>query len=536
MSTDTTDPQPLVPEDVFEARRRLVNRFHTPDMAFGLGGQRAELVGSLESGLVLGGLVVIDDETGAPLVAQLQSLQLAEQQLGEVELVMDAQTYGSTIRNATVTPMVRGVRGELLVLGRLRDDVYEPGAPGRGFAESRYRPATDAEIRLVLDHRAGTDASLTIGEVLGSAAVPARLRAKGFSRHTFLCGQSGSGKTYATGVMLERLRLETSLPMLVLDPNSDHVHLGEVRPDASDHPDADRYRAKAGEVLVARARGNGGDQLLAVHFSELALREQTLLLDLDPVADLDLYASFVEVVAGLGGVYSVRDVRDGAAALGHRPGGDLATRIDNLEVADWGMWCRADEVSFVDVAPLRYPCVVIDLGSLERPEERILVAMALLEALWRRRAEKRSMLLVVDEAHNVFPSHPTNPLEAAGAAVGVAIAAEGRKFGLHLLLATQRPSKVEANVVTQCDNLALLRVNSSTDVEDLCRIFSHVPAGLIRQASEQHQGEVLFAGPVAELPVRAKVGRRLSPEGGSDLPTDWASGPASSAGLAEVPG
>ncbi len=34
---------------------------------------------------------------------------------------------------------------------------------------------------------------------------------------------------------------------------------------------------------------------------------------------------------------------------------------------------------------------------------------------------------------------------------------------------------------------------------------------------------MLFAGPVAELPLRAKVGRRLSPEGGSDLPTDWAS-------------
>jgi hypothetical protein len=524
VSNETVEPPGAAePEDVFDARRRLVDRFHAPDMAFGLGGQRAELIGSLESGTVLGGLVVIDDETGAPLVAQLQGSQLVEQQLGDVELVMDADTLGTTIRNATVSPVLRAMRGDLLVLGRLRGDTFEPGAPAHGFAESRYRPATEAETRLVLDHQAGTDASLTIGAVLGAQGVPARLRAKGFSRHTFLCGQSGSGKTYATGVMLERLRLETSLPMLVLDPNSDHVHLGQVRPDAADHPDADRYRAKAHEVLVARALGKGGDHVLAVHFSELAFREQTLLLGLDPVADLDLYASFREAVAGLGAVYSVQDVRDAAAALGHVPGGDLATRIDNLEVADWGMWCRPGEASFVDASPLTYSCVVIDLGSLERPSERILVAMALLEALWRRRAEKRSILLVVDEAHNVFPSHPTNPLEAAAAAVGVAIAAEGRKFGLHLLLATQRPSKVEANVVTQCDNLALLRVNSSADVDDLCRIFSHVPAGLIRRAPEQHQGEVLFAGPVAELPLRAKVGRRLSPEGGSDLPTDWAS-------------
>ncbi len=333
MPNENEEPPHAETEDVFEARRRLVKRFHAPDMAFGLGGQRAELIGSLDGGLVLGGLVVIDDETGAPLVAQLQGSQLVEQQLGDVELVLDAETLGTTIRNATVTPVLRAMRGDLLVLGRLRGDTFEPGAPAHGFAESRYRPATEAETRLVLDHLAGTDASLTIGEVLGAAAVPARLRAKGFARHTFLCGQSGSGKTYATGVMLERLRLETSLPMLVLDPNSDHVHLGQVRTDAEDHPDAARYRAKADEVLVARARGKGGDHLLAVHFSELAFREQTLLLGLDPVADLDLYASFREAVAGLGEVYSVRDVRDGRG--GPRPCARAATSPPASTTSRW---------------------------------------------------------------------------------------------------------------------------------------------------------------------------------------------------------
>ena len=92
----------------------------------------------------------------------------------------------------------------------------------------------------------------------------------------------------------------------------------------------------------------------------------------------------------------------------------------------------------------------------------------------------------------------------------------------HLLLASQRPSKVHANVVSQCDNLAMLRVNSVADVDDLCRIFSHVPSDLIRQAPGFSLGEVLFAGPIAQVPLQVSVGRRLSPEGGADVPTNWA--------------
>ena len=59
------------------------------------------------------------------------------------------------------------------------------------------------------------------------ALVPNRL-----NRHTFWCGQSGSGKTYALGVLLERVLLTTRLPMVVFDPNSDFVRLGETSPAA----------------------------------------------------------------------------------------------------------------------------------------------------------------------------------------------------------------------------------------------------------------------------------------------------------------
>ncbi|WP_231554515.1 helicase HerA domain-containing protein [Arthrobacter sp. L77] len=64
---------------------------------------------------------------------------------------------------------------------------------------------------------------------LDGGRTPAELDATRFNRHTFWCGQSGSGKTYALGVVLEPLLLHTRLPILVLDPNADFVRLGDLR-------------------------------------------------------------------------------------------------------------------------------------------------------------------------------------------------------------------------------------------------------------------------------------------------------------------
>ena len=89
--------------------------------------------------------------------------------------------------------------------------------------------------------RGKAGASLDIGwSPFAGPGVRTSLEAKGFNRHTFLCGQSGSGKTFSLGVVLERLLTETTLRMIVVDPNSDYDGLGGLRPRES----FDRTRAE----------------------------------------------------------------------------------------------------------------------------------------------------------------------------------------------------------------------------------------------------------------------------------------------------
>ncbi len=79
------------------------------------------------------------------------------------------------------------------------------------FHDVLVRVAAGAEVQAWLEGRARPDAKLRMGELALAAGVLCLADAGGFDRHTCLCGQSGSGKTYSPGVILERLLIETDL-------------------------------------------------------------------------------------------------------------------------------------------------------------------------------------------------------------------------------------------------------------------------------------------------------------------------------------
>ena len=129
----------------------------------------------------------------------------------------------------------------------------------------------------------------------------------------------------------------------------------------------------------------------------------------------------------------------------------------------------------------------------------------------------RPTLVVIDEAHKICSAQPTNPLLAATTQRLIQIAGEGRKFGLWLFLATQRPSKIHPNVLSQCDNLALLRMNSPGDLAELREVFGFAPPAMLAASPAFRQGEMLLAGGFVPAPIVVQVGARRTQEGGSDV-------------------
>ena len=159
-------------------------------------------------------------------------------------------------------------------------------------------------------------------------------------------------------------------------------------------------------------------------------------------------------------------------------------------------------------------CLVLDIGTLDSMAEKTVIGNAVLTHFWRHRNERKPVLVVIDEAHNICPQEPLSDMQAVSTEEVIRIAGEGRKFGIYLLLATQRPGKIHNNVLSQCENLALMRMNSNTDLKHLADILSQVPRSLMNQATMFKQGESLLTGRIVLNTTFAQFEGRISVEGG----------------------
>ncbi|MFL5940292.1 MAG: helicase HerA domain-containing protein [Gaiellaceae bacterium] len=144
----------------------------------------------------------------------------------------------------------------------------------RPFHREPIAPAGEAQLAAWLERVRRPRAALDAGELVLQPGLRFSLDAGGFDRHTFFCGQSGSGKTFALGTVLEQLLQRTTIRIVVLDPNSDFVRLDAVR-GGVDEQTAAQYRQAAGGLEV---RSGGSRPRLHVRFVDCDPEEQAAVL------------------------------------------------------------------------------------------------------------------------------------------------------------------------------------------------------------------------------------------------------------------
>jgi DNA helicase HerA-like ATPase len=363
---------------------------------------------------------------------------------------------------------------------------------------------------------------LRIGTLLESEdAAPSHVLAEKLNRHTFWCGQSGSGKTYALGVLLEQVILHTRLPLVILDPNSDFVRLGEMRGDS---PAEDAAALAERDIRVFRPNSGDAEQL-RVTFLEMPVRSRAAILQVDPLFDAEDFNAMLQLEKEFAALRSEGGLPDtmhqGQLVAFLRSSDDpararMAMRLENLGVADWNLWAWGHRSVIEDIDE-RPDATVVDLGGFASQAESRAAALAVLDHLWEHREQRIARLVVIDEAHNLCTPEPVTPVEKLLTERIVQIAAEGRKYGIWLLLSTQRPSKVHPNALSQCDNLALMRMSSPRDLAELSQLFGYAPESLLGRSPGFTQGQALFAGGFVDQASLVQMGTRLTHEGGSDV-------------------
>jgi len=169
-------------------------------------------------------------------------------------------------------------------------------------------------------------------------------------------------------VILERLLIETDLRLVVLDPNSDFVGLGQMRADA-DPALSERYQEPARGVAVYSA-GAPAARRLRLHAADIDPAMQAALLRLDPVDDREEYAALAELLASQNA-----PTLEALTGSNHPEARRLGLRVRSLGVDRYSVWAPGESGSVLDaVRDQSVRCVVIDLGSLPTREEQSLVA------------------------------------------------------------------------------------------------------------------------------------------------------------------
>jgi len=186
---------------------------------------------------------------------------------------------------------------------------------------------------------------------------------------------------------------------------------------------------------------------------------------------------------------------------------------------------------------------VVDLPSLEGKNTRLIAVNAILEQQiesardeWNKamkvdplKDKRVPTFVVVDEAHNLVPAVAQTRTEETLRDQFRTLAAEGRKLGLFLILASQRPDKLDSFVLSECENKAIMRVSSKALLKAVrSNLGLEEDSSLdLEQCTRFRLGRVLFYGEWSrDGPRSAFCAARRTVEGGRNLRTEyWANPP-----------
>lgn len=120
------------------------------------------------------------------------------------------------------------------------------------------------------------------------------------------------------------------------------------------------------------------------------------------------------------------------------------------------------------------------------------------------------VVLVCEEAHRYVPDRGEAEYAAAQTAIR-RIAREGRKYGIGLMLVSQRPSDIESTVISQCGTWLVLRLTNAADQQHVSRFLPDGLSGMTKALPNLAQQEAIFVGEGAAMPARVRI-RNLTDE------------------------
>lgn len=203
----------------------------------------------------------------------------------------------------------------------------------------------------------------------------------------------------------------------------------------------------------------------------------------------------------------IYDVLDNRAVNEH-----IAPAIQKLKTSEKDI----DKVmKFTDNADMwnNHNVVVIDLSDVNIDTKKripLLISNKLYNEHKNQGRNTRHLNIIVDEAHNILSYQSTRESEEwkdYRLEVFEEIIKEGRKFGVFMTIASQRPSDISSTIISQLHNYFIHRLVNQHDIEQVNNTISYLDKVSVESLPILATGVCVVAGQLADMPVVVKIDR-----------------------------
>ena len=373
---------------------------------------------------------------------------------------------------------------------------------------------------------------------------------KFFQRHAAILGSTGSGKSYAVALILERAAKLKFPNIIVFDMHGEYAPLADAKkggiakrlriagPGDLEKPDNDALflpywllnRDEMLSMILDRSDQNAPNQASRFTLHVRTLKQKTLEAEnkTEIVKTFTVDSPVPYLIKDLVALLETDNTTKGQGKTGPIKGEweDKLTRfISRLEAklddrrygfmftppsqANTYGWLAAqvthllgsnggDGIKVIDFSEVPSDVLPVVTGTLARLLYDV--------QFWMDSAKRTPITLLCDEAHLYLPVRDdADAVQRQALGAFERIAKEGRKYGFSLLVVSQRPSDVSKTILSQCNNFLSLRLTNDTDQAVIKRLMPDSLAGLTSILPLLDTGEALMLGDAVLLPSRIRL-------------------------------
>ena len=332
-------------------------------------------------------------------------------------------------------------------------------------------------------------------------------------KHVCILSKTGGGKSYCSGAIIEEL-MKHGVTVCVIDPHGEYSsmkHKGVVKKTSRDFGVSPKaYDDKIMEFATDPSI-NKGAKPLKFTLHNLDAREILSLTNIKNVRTfLTMLRRAVDILKETKGTFTLNDIIAVLEQGGEGSSAALITELEYLNEID----VFAEQGTKIDELIQKGKCTIINLRGTP-PDIQELIVNRMGTALFELRKVDKipPMMLVVEEAHNFCPQQG----QVACSKIFRTIASDGRKFGLGLMVITQRAAKIDKNVLSQCNTQIILKVTNPNDLNAIASSIEGLTVGMEEEIQRLPIGSAIITGGGVSMPLLVEVRPRESKHGGESV-------------------